>query len=638
MCGLSGFYKYFSSEQEADKLLNVMGAVISHRGPDDSGTWFDKTNGVGFSHRRLAIVDLTAAGHQPMHSYSGKYVIAFNGEIYNHVILRGLLEKEATISWNGSSDTETLLQAFEIWGVEKTIEQTIGMFAMAVWNTVSNKLTLIRDRLGEKPLYYGWQNDTLIFGSELSSIKLHPKFEAEIDRNALSMYMRQGYISSPYSIYQGIKKLNAGTMIHFDVNCEHPEELTYWSASNTIIDGAKKSYQGTLAEAVTELEGVLGDAVERQMAADVPLGAFLSGGVDSSTIVALMQLRSSKPVKTFSIGFHEEGYNEALYAKEVARHLGTEHTELYATTEDALAVIPHLASIYSEPFADSSQIPTYLVSKMAKEHVTVSLSGDGGDELFSGYSRYKRTADAWNKIQLFPVPVRKLTAFFLKSVPTSFWDRLFSFHSSNFGDQIHKGADALKSTSFENFYANYLMAHTREPEHMVIGGRDPLYSQQFSTEENSLGLYDKMSLLDLKTYMIDDILCKVDRAAMAVSLETRVPLLDHTVVEFTAKLTMNIKRLNGGIKWPLRQILYKYVPKELIERPKKGFGIPLEKWLREGLRDWADNLLDFDKISEQGYLNPMLVEKLWNEHKEGKRNWSYILWNILMFQAWLENQ
>lgn len=636
MCGFSGFYKYFTTVDKACSLLNSMGEVISHRGPDDSGVWYNEQQGIGFSHRRLAIVDLSPAGHQPMESSSKRFMMAFNGEIYNHLSLRVLLEQESSINWVGHSDTETLLQAFEVWGVEETIRQTIGMFAMAVWDNKNTKLSLIRDRVGEKPLYYGWQDDTLVFGSELSSLKLHPKFTAEIDRNALSMYMRQGYVSAPYSIYQGINKLNAGTIIHFNANFNEPEEIIYWSANDIVTEGDKKPYEGNATDVVNELEKVLGDAVERQMMADVPLGAFLSGGVDSSAIVALMQSRSSKPVKTFSIGFHEKGYNEAEYAKEVAKHLGTEHTEFYATTEDALAVIPDLAAIYSEPFADSSQIPTYLVSKMAKKYVTVSLSGDGGDELFSGYSRYKKTADAWNKIKFIPKPARKLTAFLLKSIPTALWDKLFSFYGDNFGDQIHKGAEALKSVSFENFYANYLMAHTREPNAIVIGGVDPLSSYQQSEETSQLGLFEKMSLLDIKSYMADDILCKVDRAAMAVSLETRVPLLDHTVVEFSARIPMSIKRFNDDAKWPLRQVLYRYVPKKLIERPKKGFGIPLEKWLREGLKDWAEELLDKSKIQQQGFFQPNMVEKIWSEHQSGKRNWSYLLWNILMFQAWYE--
>ena len=634
MCGFSGFYTPAGFNSDPSELLRTMGNVISHRGPDDSGEWFNGDDGIAFSHRRLAIVDLSPAGHQPMSSASGKYTIAFNGEIYNHIELRKLLKDEVqNIKWRGHSDTETLLFAFEKWGIEATLKKAKGMFAIALWDHETKELTIARDRLGEKPLYYGWQNETLLFGSELSSLKQHPDFMPDINTEALSLLIRQGYIPAPYSIYSGIDKLMPGTMLVYCAGSKKPEKITYWSVNDVIEKGSNTPFEGTKEDLVDALELELGDAVERQMMSDVPLGAFLSGGIDSSTIVALMQSRSSKPVKTFSIGFYEEGYNEAEHAKAVAEHLGTDHTEFYATEGDALAVIPKLAHLYSEPFADSSQIPTFLVSEMAKKHVTVTLSGDGGDELFSGYSRYKKTLDAWNKVSLIPSWVRPAIASTIKAVPTSFWDKLPIGH--NIGDQLHKGAEALGSESFDHFYLNYLMAHSRSPETIVINGSDPLFLKD-RLMGSKLNNNEKMTLIDHLSYLPDDILCKVDRAAMGVSLETRVPLLDHTVVEFAAKVPMSLKNFEGQPKWPLKQVLFKYVPKELIERPKKGFGIPLAKWLRGGLKCWAEDLLNDEKIKSQGFFYPEMVSKLWSEHQDGTRNWSYLLWNILMFQAWYE--
>ncbi|PTO51486.1 asparagine synthase (glutamine-hydrolyzing) [Vibrio splendidus] len=633
MCGFSGFYNPNGCDENSSALLKIMGSAISHRGPDDSGEWLDSGKGVGFSHRRLSIIDLSPAGHQPMSSASGRFVIAFNGEIYNHLELRKELETDTACSWSGYSDTETLLKGFDVWGVKETITKSIGMFAMAIWDTVENTLTLLRDRLGEKPLYYGWKDNTLLFGSELSALKQHPSFSSEIDRTALSLLIRQGYIPAPYSIYSDIEKLMPGTMLVFKKESRVPEKIVYWSVKDVIQSGSDAPLDGEKEDIVNALDLQLGDAVERQMMSDVPLGAFLSGGIDSSTIVALMQSRSSKPVKTFSIGFYEEGYNEAEHAKAIAEHLKTDHTEYYVTEKDALAVIPELASFYSEPFADSSQIPTYLVSRMAKEHVTVTLSGDGGDELFSGYSRYKSTLDMWNKVSFIPSCVRPVLSSAIKQIPINVWDRLPIDLVS--GDKIYKGADSIGCRTFEDFYLNYLMAHTRDPGSIVIEGSDPKYIHERLSGVD-LNNNRMMTLIDHQTYLPDDILCKVDRAAMAVSLETRVPLLDHSIVEFAAKIPMEIKGYDNQAKWPLKQVLFRYVPKELIDRPKKGFGIPLAKWLREGLREWAEELLQEDKIKKQGFFHPDMVERLWQEHQSGSRNWSYLLWNILMFQAWFE--
>lgn len=634
MCGFSGYYSPNYVVENSCEILNRMGEAIAHRGPDDQGIWVSKCSEVGFSHRRLAIIDLSPAGHQPMKSSCGRYVISYNGEIYNHQALRRELSLEVDCHWLGTSDTETLLKGFEIWGIEGTIVKAIGMFSMAVWDTKYETLTLLRDRLGEKPLYYGWQGNCLVFGSELSSLKQGPQFNMAINREALSLLVRQGYIPAPYSIYCGIEKLIPGTILVFSKKNRTPEKITYWSAEDVINDGASNSHQINRSSLVDELDSVIGDAVERQMMADVPLGAFLSGGIDSSTIVALMQSRSTTPVKTFSIGFYEDGFNEADHAKLVAQHLGTEHTEYYVTEEDALSVVPLLSSLYSEPFADSSQIPTYLVSKMAKEHVTVSLSGDGGDELFSGYSRYKNTVDMWSRINLIPKPIRPTIRGFIKAIPPAILDLIPI--GKNIGDKLHKGADTLVYKDFKSFYLNYLTAHCREPHKIVIGGSDPQYLD-FRMNDTVLDNKTLMNLIDHLSYLPDDILCKVDRAAMGVSLETRVPLLDHTVVEYAAKVPHALKNFEGEAKWPLKQVLYKYVPKELIDRPKKGFGIPLEKWLRGGLRGWAGDLLREDKIKEQGFFHPDMIAKLWEEHLSGSRNWSYLLWNILMFQAWYEN-
>jgi len=589
----------------------------------------------------------------------------FNGEIYNHLEIRKELENTGNAPcWRGHADTETLLAGFEAWGIEATIRKTVGMFAIAVWDKTERSLTLARDRMGEKPLYYGWNRGVFLFTSELKALRANPGFEADINRDAISLLMRHNYIPAPYSIYRGIYKLWPGTMLILQKGAhsgcpwdiaEPPFEpfqgngvslRPYWALRDVAEQGQAHPFAGTESEAVAALEQVLTGAVQSQQISDVPLGAFLSGGVDSSTIVALMQAHASRPVKTFTIGFHEDGYNEAEFAKAVARHLGTEHTELYVTSEEALAVIPRLPALYDEPFSDSSQIPTFLVSQMARQHVTVSLSGDAGDELFGGYNRYFLTNSIWKKIGWLPGMGRQALANGIMKIPPSRWDQLNSLisplmprgrRSTRVGDKAHKLAEILAAATPEAIYRD-LVSHWKSPAEIVADGQEPLTAL---TNRSSLadvtGLEHRMMFLDAISYLPDDILVKVDRAAMGVSLETRVPFLDHRVVEFAWRLPLSLKIRNGQGKWLLRQLLYKYVPREMIERPKTGFGVPIDAWLRGPLREWAEELLNESRLKQEGYFNPGPIRLKWQEHLSGQRNWQYYLWDVLMFQAWLES-
>ena len=652
MCGIAGFITAgsHSSGMELEQFLAAMSDAIIHRGPDDGGSWSNADAGVWLGHRRLAIVDLSPAGRQPMQSASGRYMIAFNGEIYNHLLLRQALEaSEQVPNWHGHSDTETLLMGFDVWGIQGTVERAIGMFAFAVWDSQKSTLTLGRDRLGEKPLYYGWQGQgsaaVFLFGSELKALKEHPAFENNINRGALSLQLRHNYIPAPYSIYEGIAKLLPGSLLSVSLQQREPEVWTYWSGAEVAESGAANAFLGNDEQAIDEMETLLKDAVRKQMAADVPLGAFLSGGVDSSAIVALMQAQSSRPVKTFTIGFNEEGYNEAVHAKAVASHLGTDHTELYVTAEQVRAVIPLLATLYDEPFSDSSQIPTFLVSQLARKHVTVSLSGDAGDELFCGYNRYQMTANLWRKLETLPMPLRKLAARGVTSISPQSWNRLASALTwllprsaklANLGDKLHKGAGVLSSQSAEALYLG-LVSHWYDPASVVIDGYEP--PTLLTGNVPALGGLDdvqRMMALDMLTYLPDDILTKVDRAAMGVSLETRVPFLDHRVVEFAWSLPQSMKLRDGQTKWALRQVLYRHVPKALIERPKMGFGVPIDSWLRGPLREWAEDLLNEARLKREGFFKPAAIRRKWAEHLSGERNWQYHLWDVLMFQAWLE--
>lgn len=649
MCGIVGYMggSPLRSLQDGTGLLKRMADTIRRRGPDDEGYWCDTSKRIGLGHRRLAIVDLSQAGHQPMISPSGRYVIVFNGEIYNHGQLRERLEANGQApAWHGHSDTETLLASFDAWGLEKTVERAIGMFAFAVWDRDTDTLTLGRDRIGEKPLYYGWQGTgeeaVFLYGSELSALRAHPAFEGKIDRGALCLQLRYSYIPTPYSIYQGISKLPAGTLLTVSLTQREVQPRAYWSCLRMAQHGARNRFTGTEEEAVDELDSLLRTAVSRQMISDVPLGAFLSGGVDSSTVVALMQANSTHRVKTFSIGFHEQGYNEAEHAKAVARHLGTEHTELYVTPNEALAVIPDLPLLYDEPFSDSSQIPTFLVSKLARQRVTVALSGDAGDELFGGYVRYQMTANLWRKISAAPLPARRLLASALKRVPSRTWDgvgRLLPgrVDPAHLGYKIHKGARVLGSASSDALYLG-LTSHWHDPASFVVGGHEPATMLADAKPVlDELGTVPGMMASDMLTYLPDDILVKVDRAAMGVSLETRVPLLDHRVVEFALRLPQSLKLRGNETKWILRQVLYKYVPRNLIERPKMGFGVPIGEWLRGPLHEWGQALLDESRLRKEGILVPERITQVWQEHLSGRHNWEYHLWDVLMFQAWLEH-
>jgi asparagine synthase (glutamine-hydrolysing) len=664
VCGFAGYIgRRALPDQE---LLEKMGNAIIHRGPDDSGIWFDRDTGVGLSHRRLAILDLSSAGHQPMTSASARYVIAFNGEIYNHLILRNALDvANIAPAWCGHSDTETLLAGFNAWGVEATLKKAVGMFAIALWDRKERTLALVRDRVGEKPLYFGWNNGTFLFGSELKALRAFPDFEGEISRNAITLLLRYNYIPAPYSIYRGIFKLPPGTMLRLRQggrgvcpwNIDTPPFASfhdgnvslhpYWSLRDIAEGGQSHLFAGTDEDAVCELERVLSDAVVSQQISDVPLGALLSGGVDSSTIVALMQSRSGKRIRTFTIGFGEDDYNEAVHAKAVAKHLGTEHTELYITPDETLKVIPRLPALYDEPFSDSSQIPTFLVAQMARQHVTVSLSGDAGDELFGGYNRYFLTNSIWSKIRWLPRIGRRVLARGITAISPERWDHLYGLVASantgrmrakRVGDKAHKLAEILPAATREAIYYG-LVSHWKAPANLVLEGHEPLTVLTNSTSMALLTEFEhRMMYLDTISYLPDDILVKVDRAAMGVSLETRVPFLDHRVVEFAWRLPLAMKIRNGQGKWIIRQILSKYVPRELIERPKMGFGIPIDSWLRGPLRGWVEDLLNESRLRREGYFNPSPIRQKWVEHLSGKRNWQYHLWDVLMFQAWLQNE
>jgi asparagine synthase (glutamine-hydrolysing) len=647
MCGIVGVW---GGLPDVAQVIKRSCHQLYCRGPDDSGTWYDEKTGIAIGHARLAILDLSPAGHQPMISQCGRYVISFNGEIYNHLEIRKRLDEETSaIVWRGHSDTETLLAAFSCWGAEATLKVLVGMFAIALWDRQARVLTLARDRLGEKPLYYGWVGRTLTFASEVKAIRVIPGFTNPINRAALSLYMRHNAIPAPFSIYEDIYKLLPGNWISIsedDIRINRlPSPVEYWSLLDVVRLGTIHPLEFDNDDAaVGGLEDVLSKSIRGQMLADVPLGAFLSGGIDSSTVVALMQAQSSRPVRTFSIGFFEDGFNEALHAGKVARHLGTDHTEMYVTERDALAVIPKLPTIYCEPFSDSSQIPTFLISQMTRQHVTVSLSGDAGDELFGGYTRYFIAKRVWELLARIPKSVRTGIGISVQAVPVRVWNALSPILSPFFpadrrgilGDRLFKSAALLRSESRAGFYRDGFVSHWN-PADIVLGSEEP-FTPLTKSWPALTTFSEEMMAIDAITYLPDDILVKVDRAAMAVSLETRIPFLDHQVVEFAWRLPISMKIRNGESKWILRQVLYRYVPRNLIERPKMGFGVPIGAWLRGTLREWTEELLDEGRLRREGYFNPAPIRQKWKEHLSGQRNWQYHLWDVLMFHAWLDEQ
>lgn len=667
MCGIAGIFRTGSDSVDALKELALrMARSIEHRGPDDEGAWADPEHGVAFGHRRLSIVDLSAAGHQPMTSSNGRYVIAFNGEIYNHMEVRAQLDTYgAAPAWRGHSDTETLLAGFERWGIRATLEKCVGMFAIALWDARDKVLSLARDRFGEKPLYYGWVGGDFVFGSELKALKACTGFNNQVSRLALAQYMRFIYVPAPFSIYEGIYKLEPGCLLTITGHApsaapanplrsgDRHDSLTierWWSMADVVRNGAQNQVH-TDAEAIERLEATLRTAVHLQSLADVPLGAFLSGGVDSSTIVSLMQEESSRPVRTFTIGFTESEFDESRDAAAIAKHLGTEHSTLMVTPREAQAVIPLLPAMYDEPFADSSQIPTHLVCRAAREQVTVALSGDAGDEMFGGYNRYFWGPRIWSRLSWLPQPVRRGLGAAICGVPISAWDGVGRVSESmlpngatvrRLGDKAHKLGARLRSVNdMDDLYLS-LVSEWQDPAAVVEGvsasevsSAKEVFTEHLKASQRLDG-QSRMMYLDATTYLPDDILCKVDRAAMAVSLETRVPFLDHRVAELAWQLPINMKIRTGEGKWALRQVLYRRVPRELIERPKSGFGVPVGEWLRGPLRAWAEELLEPQRLQREGYFKCQPIHEAWNQHITGQRDWTHRLWTVLMFQSWLE--
>lgn len=646
MCGFTGFWDTNSnlSKNELLSYVKRMSDQITERGPDSYGAWGDETLGIAFGHRRLSIIDLSKTGYQPMTSSSKRFVISYNGEIYNTFELRKELQEiNRDLSFRGNSDTEVILEAFETWGIEVGCKRLIGMFALSLWDKEHKKLYLVRDRLGIKPLYWGYSQGVLFFGSQPKSFISHPKWLSQIEPKALTTYFRFSYIPAPLSIFKGIQKLTPGTILSFD-NKGQQKQINYWTFDKVALNGVSSRYlkEKQLEELLTnELEMLLKDSVKRHMVTDVPLGAFLSGGIDSSTVVALMQSQSSQAIKTFSIGYYENSYDESQYASKIAKYLGTDHYELYLDDTLAKEIIPNIPNWYDEPFGDPSQIPTFLVSKLAKQHVKVSLSGDGGDELFTGYDRYFSCQTLWQKVSSLPSSLKKITAFIILRIPPVHWNKIYSLIVQEacppyLGDRLHKLARGLSISSSEQFY-RMIVSKWEFPEELLLTEEDPLYYPWNSNSLKGINEFlERMQYIDTLTYLPDDILVKLDRASMAVGLEARVPILDHRIVEFAWKLPLVMKYRQKQSKWLLRQVLYRHIPKQLIDRPKMGFDLPLDHWLRGPLREWADSLLNKDRLHLDGIINPITILKRWEEHLSGKRNWHYPLWGILMFQAWRE--
>jgi asparagine synthase (glutamine-hydrolysing) len=627
-----------------------MAAALRHRGPDDEGFWHDAEAGVGLAFRRLAILDLSAEGHQPMLSAGGRYVIAFNGEVYNFRALRAELESTGA-RFRGHSDTEVMLAAFEAWGLTAAVSRFVGMFAFALWDRTERRLHLVRDRIGIKPLYWGWSRGALLFGSELTALRRHPSFAASLDRAAVAGFLRFNYVPAPHAIFEGFRKLEPGCIRTFDLAAATPggdgRLAPYWTLADVAREGLAHPFAGDERDAVDELEQRLKDSVSLRMIADVPLGAFLSGGIDSSLVVALMRSQAGGPVRTFTIGFEVEEYDESPWARRIAEHLGTTHTEHLVTAAEALAAIPRIAALFDEPFADSSQVPTLLVAELARRHVTVALSGDGGDELFAGYKRYALFADLKRTLGHLPRGARRALGRVLGAVPVETANRLAGLFNpwlrrygsgGAFGDKIRKLADLLALPDDRALYVE-LLSHWKNPERLVAGVRERPRLADLADRPTGFG--DPIHPLmfdDTLAYLPDDILVKVDRTSMSVGLEARVPLLDHRVVEFAWRLPLSLKVRRGGTKWALRQVLYRHLPAELVDRPKMGFGLPIDVWLRGPLKAWAEDLLSESRLRRDGLLDPGPIRQKWSEHTSGRRNWHYYLWDVLVLQAWRDAQ
>jgi asparagine synthase (glutamine-hydrolysing) len=645
VCGIAGLIDSTAStdREELETIATSMASAVAHRGPDDAGVWTDAKSGVALGHRRLSIIDLSRTGHQPMVSADGRYVLVYNGEIYNFRTLRSELERLG-VRFRGTSDTEVLLESVARWGLQQALPRLNGMFALAVWDRTARMLQMARDRFGEKPLYYGWIGSTFLFGSELKALRAHPAFRAEVDRDALAGFVQHNYVPSPRSIYRGISKLEPGSFASLDParNGADPVVRAYWSAAEAAREAVSDRGWIDEHEAVERLENVLADSVRLRMVADVPIGAFLSGGIDSSLVVALMQAQHPQPVRTFTIGSPETGYDEGGYAESVARHLATDHTRLTVTPREVLDTVPQLPSVFDEPFADSSQIPTIAVAALTRRHVTVSLSGDGGDELFGGYTRYLRLRRLMRALAVVPGAVRIAAARTLRAVPSDRWrelssgaDRVLAGRLANHAvvRRLQKIGPVLDADT-ETIYRT--MLSYCEPSDVVLGasGNNEANGSLFDTRSRSP--VERAMCLDTNTYLPDDILTKVDRATMAVSLEARVPLLDHRVYELAWRLPLSL-RVRGSIgKWILRRILHRYVPPDLVERPKMGFAIPIARWLRDPLRPWAEELLAEHRLRREGFLDPTPVRRWWTEHVEGRANWEHQLWGVLMFESWLD--
>ncbi len=658
MCGIAGFYTNYNYLNSPKDILINMTQELSHRGPDSEGYWQDQERGIALGHKRLAIQDLSKKGSQPMISNSGRYILSYNGEIYNHLEIREEINQSLSNSceWKGTSDTETILSAFELWGIRGSLEKFIGQFAISVWDSKENKLFLTRDRFGEKPLYFGWTNKSFVFASELKAIKRFEGFNNKIDKRALNLYVRHSYVPTPFSIFENIYKLQPGTLLEINsylfnrsmikdysspLNTDNFKLNTWWSIENIYEDSNKFTEEENVEELV---EKELRESIRLQLISDVPIGCFLSGGIDSSLIAILMQKESEKPINTFTVGFKEGQYNESTYAREIANHIGSNHKELFVTADDALKVIPKLCKIYDEPFSDVSQIPTYLISKLAKDHVTVILSGDAGDELFGGYNRYRFAPILWNFVRFIPHFLRKFLFKVVLLIPKDFLNNIGSILPKRIsihllGDKLHKLLIKLIKVTNQTDLYNQIITEWHEDDAIVKEVKKMDYFTLTNPQLfKSMTFEEKMMFLDAKTYLTDDILTKVDRASMSVSLETRVPFLDHRLFKTSTKLRIQDKVYKNTGKVVLRNILKSHMPKINLKRPKQGFSVPIGDWLKGPLKEWAEDLLNQDRIEKEGFFDSKKVNKYWKEHLSGQGNWEHKLWNILMFQSWLEEQ